>query len=287
MSSFVQQVKFVEQKVLSLDAIRIDGETQSREGLDVDLYTRYAEKMEAGDNFPPLVVFFDGTDYWLADGFHRYHALRKIGRVSMATQIALGTVRDAILYSFGCNDNHGKRPTPGDVKHKVTRMLKDDEWRKWPDQKIADICECSRSYVQRLRAELFPEQKEEPKTYVHKTGAVTEMQPRKKEEEPSAPAKAEPPKPAEHEIKIEQLKEAIETLTKANDDLTDQLAAGSALDPDFVSKTIRDLREENQQLRIEVKSLTISRDQFQAENAQLIKQVSMLTKKLKKLEPVA
>jgi len=59
------------------------------------------------------------------------------------------------------------------------------------------------------------------------------------------------------------------------------------MDPDFVEKTIKELRDENKLLRIEVKSLTMSRDQFQAENAQLIKQVAMLQKKIKKLEPVA
>jgi hypothetical protein len=29
--------------------------------------------------FPPVVVYFDGTDYWLADGFHRLAAWERIG----------------------------------------------------------------------------------------------------------------------------------------------------------------------------------------------------------------
>jgi hypothetical protein len=29
------------------------------------------EDMAAGAVFPPIVVFFDGAEYWLADGFHR------------------------------------------------------------------------------------------------------------------------------------------------------------------------------------------------------------------------
>jgi hypothetical protein len=37
-------------------------------------------------------------------------------------------------------------------------------------------------------------------------------------------------------------------------------------------------------LEIELKAVKSSRDQFQAENAQLMKQVAMLQKKLKKIE---
>ena len=30
--------------------------------------------MRAGDQFPPIDVFFDGQNYWLVDGFHRLQA---------------------------------------------------------------------------------------------------------------------------------------------------------------------------------------------------------------------
>jgi hypothetical protein len=31
----------------------------------------YAEDMAAGAVFPAIVLFFDGAEYWLVDGFHR------------------------------------------------------------------------------------------------------------------------------------------------------------------------------------------------------------------------
>jgi FtsZ-binding cell division protein ZapB len=47
------------------------------------------------------------------------------------------------------------------------------------------------------------------------------------------------------------------------------------------AQLIDDLREENRLLRIEIEAVKKSRDQFQAENAQLKKQVAMLNKKIK------
>jgi hypothetical protein len=32
-----------------------------------------------GRNSPPVVVFYDGTSYWLADGFHRVKAAEQAG----------------------------------------------------------------------------------------------------------------------------------------------------------------------------------------------------------------
>ena len=69
---------FVAKKTLPLDAIRIDGGTQSRQEINTDWVGSIYEKMLTGTVFKPVVVFFDGKEYWLADGFHRYHALRSI-----------------------------------------------------------------------------------------------------------------------------------------------------------------------------------------------------------------
>ena len=54
--------------------IRQDGGTQPRAEIWQDVVDDYAEQMTAGATFPPIVVFYDGTHYWLADGFHRLAA---------------------------------------------------------------------------------------------------------------------------------------------------------------------------------------------------------------------
>ena len=69
-------IVFVAEKTLPMDVVRIDGGTQSRCRISQEMVDQYAESMADGAAFPPGVAFFDGSDYWLADGFHRYHALR-------------------------------------------------------------------------------------------------------------------------------------------------------------------------------------------------------------------
>ena len=60
-----------------------------------------------GAVFPPVIVFHDGADYWLADGFHRVEAARKIDRKEIEAEIRDGTARDAILHGIGANATHG------------------------------------------------------------------------------------------------------------------------------------------------------------------------------------
>jgi len=55
----------------SLSQIRIDGGTQPRTELNEDVIAEYAELLADGVEFPVITVYFDGANYWLADGFHR------------------------------------------------------------------------------------------------------------------------------------------------------------------------------------------------------------------------
>ena len=61
--------------------------------------TDYAEALTAGAIFPPVVVFSDGSAFWLADGFHRLKAHREAGLAEIACEVRDGTQRDAVLYS--------------------------------------------------------------------------------------------------------------------------------------------------------------------------------------------
>lgn len=64
-----------------------------------------------GVEFPSLTVFFDGSHYWLADGFHRFFAAKKHGLGAMSAEVYQGTRRDAVLYAAGANARHGLRRT--------------------------------------------------------------------------------------------------------------------------------------------------------------------------------
>lgn len=83
---------------MQLSDIRIDGGTQPRERLCEDTVADYSEAMKAGDQFPPIVVFCDGSDNWLADGFHRFHAACKAGIAELPADVRTGTRQDALWH---------------------------------------------------------------------------------------------------------------------------------------------------------------------------------------------
>jgi hypothetical protein len=117
----------------------------------------YANDMLNGVVFPPVVVFHDGNDYWLGDGFHRVDAARKIGRETIVAEIRKGSARDAILHGVGSNASHGLRRTQADKRRAVERLLKDPEWARWSDRKIAEIAKVDHKTVGTIRRELTGE----------------------------------------------------------------------------------------------------------------------------------
>src|SRR3954452_4224513 len=124
-------------KTVPLDMIRLDGGTQPRAAIDESLVAEYAEAMENRVRFPPVVAFTDGADTWLADGFHRWHAGKRAGLMTIATDLRQGSRRDAIFFSVGANAAHGQRRTPEDRRRAVQTLLGDPEWSRWSDRRIA------------------------------------------------------------------------------------------------------------------------------------------------------
>jgi len=145
---------------LPLASIRIDGSTQPRAELDQDLVDEYATAMQEGAGFPPGVVFYDGQDHWLADGFHRWHAARRraqplvLGPVTIPAEIHQGTRRDAILYSASANAAHGQRRTNADKRRAVETLLRDEEWGQWSNREIARCGLVTHAFVNQMRTEL-------------------------------------------------------------------------------------------------------------------------------------
>lgn len=172
-------------KTLALDLIRIDGGTQMRAAIDQDTVAEYAAAWKAKAEFPPLVVFFDGTEYWLADGFHRYHGARAAKRASVEVTLHTGTQRDAQLFAAGANG--GLRRSNADKRKAVESLLADAEWGKRSSSWIAQHCRVSDTLVDSMRKKQHPEKDVEPR--VGKDGKERKA----REQKPKTPARpAEP-----------------------------------------------------------------------------------------------
>lgn len=284
--------------MLDLDNIRIDGGTQSRVELNESVMSDYADAIAAGENLPPVVVFFDGADHWLADGFHRYFGHRKLGLIEIQADIREGTRRDAVLYSVGANGNHGLRRSNADKRKAVETLLKDAEWAKWSDSAIAKACGVSDKTVAATRTSIFGNSDDAKpgartverngKTYEQKTANIG-----KKPTPAALPAKAKqaPAPEAALEHVDHELDEAMSTIVELadeNEKLRDRLAVeamdASEEEKTEASHTINELRAKIKTLEAELDAVKASRDGFQRENAELKKQVQMHQRIIKKLE---
>ena len=160
--------------MMALSDIRTDGGTQSRASLYQNIIEDYSAALGEGASFRPVVVFYDGREHWLADGFHRYHAHQKLGLVEIGVDIRQGTRRDAVLHSVGANDNHGLRRTNEDKRRAVLTLLNDDEWVKWSDREVARQCSVSHEFVRRLRP-VTVNVDSEKRTFITKHGTTSTM----------------------------------------------------------------------------------------------------------------
>ena len=272
---------------LPLKQIRLDGGTQVRASIKEEAVMRYATDMEGGAVFPALRVFFDGTDYWLADGFHRYHAALRIGVADFLCEVDTGTARDALYYGSTANNLHGQ-PMDNADKRKVTMIfIEDFEWGQWSNSEIARQLHVSPPFVAKMRGESAPAVRK----YITPKGNVAEKRKPEKKDKPAKPAKASPlvdaPKPADPPA-VDHRQEMVDELISQNETLTDRLALkamdATADEKSAAESLIKQLREEIRILKLEMNAVKSSRDKFQLENAQLKRQISMQQRQLKAYE---
>lgn len=122
---------------LKLDSIRIDGGTQPRAGIDWDVAYGYGDLIKDGVKFPPVTVFFDGENYWLADGFHRYHGAFSVDVDEVNADVVQGTLEDAQWFSLGANKAHGLMRTNDDKQRAVQAALAHPKCKGMSDRAIA------------------------------------------------------------------------------------------------------------------------------------------------------
>ncbi len=137
---------------LLLDEIDIYSGTQTRVSTNDEAVDGYAEAMKLGAEFPPIIVFFDGAKYYLADGFHRYLAAKKIEAPNLVAEVREGTRGDALIHALGANATNGVYRTNGDKRNAAEIAL--EEWTDRSNAYLADICKVSIELVRRVRKQL-------------------------------------------------------------------------------------------------------------------------------------
>lgn len=148
-------------ETLLLEKIRQDGGTQSRAEIHGGTVARYVEAYSEAEDMPPPVVYHDGEQFWLADGFHRVRAALHLGLKQLKCDVRQGSLREAILFSVGANARHGLPRTPNDKRRGVCRLLEDEEWSGRTDRWIAEKCAVSHPFVAKLRAEIEEKKRSE------------------------------------------------------------------------------------------------------------------------------
>lgn len=160
--------------------IRRDGGTQMRMGTNDTKVREYATLLLDGTRLPPITVFFDGSAYWLGDGFHRLEAHMAAYRDAtvmphIQCEVRSGTRRDAILHAAGANAAHGLPRTDEDKRRAVDTLLQDDEWKGWADREIARRCHVSPTFVGERRKVVTVHVDSEQRMYTTRHGTTAVM----------------------------------------------------------------------------------------------------------------
>jgi uncharacterized ParB-like nuclease family protein len=285
-------------KLINLLTIRLDGDTQARAELNQTTVDLYAEQIQEGDQFPPVVVFFDGSDHWLADGFHRYFAHQKAGKAGIEADIRNGTVRDAKLYSFGANKIRGLSLTAADNRRIIALMLEDEEWAKWSNAEIARHVGVSAMTVGRVRSSMgaraevtFVKGGKERTMNTEQIGkkASKRKKASKKSQVIDGPNETPDPYPIPVDQPDDRVVELVDTITQLEDEnakLKDTIAIAQWDASEFekidIEQTVAELREKVRVLEIDNQALRESRDLYQARYTEAVKTIKSLQSKLKK-----
>ena len=273
-------------KKIEISAIRTDGGTQARLKLDHNVVKESAECMKDGDKFPPVIVFHDGSEYWLANGFHRYFATKSNGELEIECEVKQGTLDDAVLYAFSADGRQGLSRSAEDNRNIIIRMIQHPVWSKWSNAEIAKHVGVSKMTVGRVKASL---EKDKPaptkKKYKDKHGNESTIETKNigKTKEKKV-TKEEPATESDDQI-VRELTDALTAVSQENTLLKDKIAIGqwdaSEIEKIDAEELIAELREQIRILEIDNKSLRESRDTFQNRNSELMRTVKSLQNQLK------
>jgi len=266
---------------MKLSQIKVDSGLQMRASMDQDTISDYAERLREGDKFPPIILFHDGTQYHLADGWNRYFAHKQAGMEIIEADVREGTRRDAIYYALSANARNGLRRTTEDKRKAVMTMLDDMEWSEKSDREIAIACVVSNPFVSKLRKAAG----KQPESIIVKRGDSEYKftnQALKEKDEPKIDVQPEEEDKifemaTEIQSMVEELEASQRRLAVAAMEATPEEKKLASIKLEEMATEITSLSENNRVLRV-------SRDTFQNECAELKKQALYGKRRYEKAE---
>lgn len=133
--------------------IALDPDLQPRAQIDETVLTEYTHLLASGHTFPPITVFFDGASYWLADGYHRWHAHRALSLAQIEAEVRQGSKREAMLHSLAANAEHGKQRCSSDLRKAYAIAVANQLVRADDAQGLAKLLRCSERWGRELTRE--------------------------------------------------------------------------------------------------------------------------------------
>lgn len=138
---------------IEIKKISKNTKTQSRAEINQDVVSEYAEILKKG-KLPAIKLFRDKENYYIADGWHRYEAAKRIGAKMIEAEFETGTLRDAIYYSISSNLDHGLRRTNSDKRKSVSMLLEDKKWAQMSNLQVCEKAGVSLGLVKIIKSEL-------------------------------------------------------------------------------------------------------------------------------------
>lgn len=279
--------------MIDIEKIKIDSKAQARTRLCKATIAEYAEGYKNGATFPPITLYFDGQSYWLADGFHRYFGAQTAGKKQILEEITPGTLRDAVLHSLGANASHGLPRSNADKRKAIRTLLDDPEWTALSSREIARICNVSHPLVlderNRPLVILPPKDEEKPDSAGDQNDAKQPAKPANTDNlGGDQDADYDANECTDEEPEYTELDQAHDQIAELQNALS--VAAQGELGEEEKAEALSlvdGLRAEIKTLEASLRAMTISRDNFQNQVAQLKKQCEMQRKELSRLKAAA
>jgi hypothetical protein len=271
---------------MKLSEIKIEPELMMRVGINQEIVDEYAQAMLDGDKFPSIILFHDGDEYHLADGWKRYYAAKKAGLEIIDADVRMGTYDDAFDYAFAhANHDNGERYSPEDKRHALALALKQERYSHQSDRQLSKKLRVSHTFVSKVRKAVG---KQPDVISVTRKGQEYQVKNTKKAN--NEPAPTTPEYEFTEEDKVKEIASEMQGVVAENEKLQVRLAvAAMEATPeerslaqtkfDEMEKTIKTLEADNRVLKA-------SRDSFQRECAELKKQVAYWERRAKKAEKV-